>query len=155
MKLAFLLCLAYVAFGGCKGPSTEPVRTAESTGPTSGELQHLRALGYVEIVWEYHSPDPSSFFTHARGSAQRLTNGNTLIGESNSGRGFEVTPEGEIVWDYRQPHLDKMGRRAVIIRFYRYNLEWLDALLSSGADQHPQAGPTLASQSSQSPSHTT
>ena len=33
-------------------------------------------------------------------SAQRLVNGNTLITEANMGRVFEVTKEGEVVWEY-------------------------------------------------------
>jgi hypothetical protein len=34
---------------------------------------------------------------------QRLANGNTLIAESNAGRGFEVTPHSEVVWEYLAP----------------------------------------------------
>jgi hypothetical protein len=41
------------------------------------------------------------------GSAQRLPNGNTLITESAFGRVFEVTKEGEIVWDYVNPYFGK------------------------------------------------
>src|SRR5262245_65643091 len=37
------------------------------------------------------------------GCAQRLPNGNTLITESSFGRFFEVTKEGEIVWEYVNP----------------------------------------------------
>ena len=37
------------------------------------------------------------------GYAQRLPNGNTLITESSFGRFFEVTKEGEIVWEYVNP----------------------------------------------------
>ena len=37
------------------------------------------------------------------GTAQRLANGNTLITESDSGRAFEVTREGEIVWEFWNP----------------------------------------------------
>ena len=38
------------------------------------------------------------------GSAQRLTNGNTLISETEAGRSLEVTEEGELVWEYLSPH---------------------------------------------------
>jgi hypothetical protein len=41
------------------------------------------------------------------GIAQRLTNGNTLITESSFGRFFEVTSQGEIVWEYVNPYLGK------------------------------------------------
>ena len=36
--------------------------------------------------------------------AQRLPNRNTLITETDTGRAFEVTPEGEIVWQFLNPH---------------------------------------------------
>ncbi len=85
-----------------------------------------------EIVWEYRAPEPGDFYTKGRGSAQRLPNGNTLIAESNSGRAFEVTPDGEIVWDYRHPHLDEAGHRATIIRLYRYETELVEVLLGRG-----------------------
>ena len=87
-----------------------------------------------EIVWEYRAAEPADFFTHARGSAQRLPNGNTLIAESNSGRGFEVTPDGAIVWDFYQPHLDLTGRRATIIRFYRYEPSLVEPFLARSRD---------------------
>lgn len=38
------------------------------------------------------------------GLAQRLPNDNTLITESSFGRFFEVTNEGEIVWEYVNPY---------------------------------------------------
>jgi hypothetical protein len=41
------------------------------------------------------------------GNAQRLPNGNTLITESAFGRFFEVTREGEIVWEYVNPFFGK------------------------------------------------
>ena len=36
--------------------------------------------------------------------AQRLANGNTLITEGNFGRIFEVTAEGQLVWEYISDH---------------------------------------------------
>ena len=33
-----------------------------------------------------------------------LSNGNTLIVESDAGRAFEVDRGGEIVWEYYNPH---------------------------------------------------
>jgi len=82
------------------------------------------------IVWEYRAPNPADFYTAARGAAQRLANGNTLITESNEGHAFEVTPEGEIVWEFHVPHLDQKGHRATIIRLYRYDASVIDPLLS-------------------------
>jgi outer membrane protein assembly factor BamB len=55
------------------------------------------------IVWEYRAQNPTDFYTGTRGTVQRLANGNTLIAESNAGRGFEVTRSGEVVWEYLAP----------------------------------------------------
>ena len=48
-----------------------------------------------------------NFFSPRMGCAQRLPNGNTLITESSFGRLFEVTKEGEIVWEYVNPFFGK------------------------------------------------
>ncbi len=71
-----------------------------------------------EIVWEYRAPEPSDFFSKFRGSSQRLANGNTLICESQIGRAFEVTREGEIVWEFWNPEIVD-GKRKLIYRFTR------------------------------------
>ena len=55
------------------------------------------------IVWEYKDPHPMTFFTPFMGAAQRLANGNTLITEAAFGRIFEVTVDGEMVWEYVVP----------------------------------------------------
>jgi hypothetical protein len=44
-------------------------------------------------------------------SARRLPNGNTLIDEGMTGRIFQVTPKGEIVWEYVNPHFAATGLR--------------------------------------------
>ncbi len=57
----------------------------------------------MEVAWIYAGDRENPFFTGAGGANQRLENGNTLITESDNGRAFEVTLEGEIVWEYRNP----------------------------------------------------
>ena len=54
-----------------------------------------------KIVWEYMQG--SSFYSATRSGAQRLSNGNTLVCSSTTGRLFEVTPEKEIVWEFIDP----------------------------------------------------
>ncbi len=50
------------------------------------------------VVWVY---DNSHYFFNAYGGhCERLLNGNTLIAESWGNRAFEVTMEGEIVWEF-------------------------------------------------------
>ncbi|MBF0122752.1 MAG: hypothetical protein HQL21_05020 [Candidatus Omnitrophica bacterium] len=53
-----------------------------------------------QIVWQYGQKPDQEFFTYTGGSVQRLPNDNTLISETNTGRAFEVTPSGEIVWEF-------------------------------------------------------
>lgn len=58
-----------------------------------------------EIVWRYKAgKNPMSFFTPHVGGCQRLPSGNTLICEGARGCIFEVTPAGDVVWEYVCPH---------------------------------------------------
>ncbi|WP_280303625.1 aryl-sulfate sulfotransferase [Nocardia neocaledoniensis] len=61
-----------------------------------------------QIVWQYTAEDsgrPSwTFFSSFVSNAQRLPNGNTLITEGMRGRLFQVTPQGEVVWEYHSPY---------------------------------------------------
>lgn len=58
-------------------------------------------------VWRYQDKPAWNFFSPRMGNAQRLPNGNTLITEASFGRVFEVTREGEIVWEYVNPFFGK------------------------------------------------
>lgn len=64
-----------------------------------------------QIVWQYtaeSSKQPGwAFFSAFISSARRLPNGNTLIDEGQNGRFFQVTPGGEIVWEYVSPYFGK------------------------------------------------
>lgn len=57
-----------------------------------------------EVAWSYGGDRETDFFSKTLGSSARLANGNTLITESENGRAFEVTPAGEVVWDFWSPH---------------------------------------------------
>lgn len=65
------------------------------------------------IVWSYEGTPDRPFHSDTCGSCQRLPNGNTLITESDYGRAFEVTRDGEIVWEYLNPH--RAGQRGELI----------------------------------------
>jgi len=78
-----------------------------------------------EIVWQYKDDPPGDFYTSIMGCCQRLPNGNTVIGETDMGRVFEVTPDGEIVWEYVSPfyndcYHDSFGRISQLFKAYRY-----------------------------------
>ena len=56
-----------------------------------------------EIVWEYSEAPYYNFFSPHISGARRLPNGNTLVTEGAFGRMFQVTVEGEVVWEYVNP----------------------------------------------------
>ncbi|MCJ7421780.1 arylsulfotransferase family protein [Sphingomicrobium astaxanthinifaciens] len=67
-----------------------------------GQSQLLRydpARDAVELLYP-HDPD-TPFFSDIMGTQQVLPNGNVLLTESTGGRIIEITPAGEVVWDYR------------------------------------------------------
>jgi len=64
-----------------------------------------------------------TFFSPNISGAQRLWSGNTLICEGLTGRIFEVTPAGDIVWEYISPHWTARphyGRINWVFRAHRY-----------------------------------
>jgi hypothetical protein len=67
------------------------------------EGYNLTKLESNQIVWRYYSRNKFTFFSQNQSGASRLPNGNTLICASNSGHFFEVTPDGDKVWDYINP----------------------------------------------------
>tara|TARA_R110002049_G_scaffold72490_1_gene186957 strand:- start:48855 stop:50174 length:1320 start_codon:yes stop_codon:yes gene_type:complete len=71
----------------------KPVINKDGTYP-------LPAIGPYQpqaLTWTY--ADPERFLSERISGVERQPNGNTLICQGDSGRVFEVTPEGEIVWD--------------------------------------------------------
>lgn len=81
-----------------------------------------------EVVWEYRGQPTWTFFSPNISGVQRLWTGNTLICEGQMGRVFEVTPAGEIVWEYVNPFfgpydwfgLERGGFGNSVFRAYRY-----------------------------------
>ncbi len=72
-----------------------------------------------KIVWEYKADPQEEFFSEHRGGAQKLPNGNILITESDRGRVFEITPEGDLVWEFLNPVFDSLNQRGHIYRMIR------------------------------------
>lgn len=83
------------------------------------------------VVWKYEGKPPESFYSELRGSAQRLENGNTLVCEADRGHVIEVSPDGEILWEFWNPDIQEGGRKR-IYRFMRYTPERLEHLLARG-----------------------
>ena len=78
------------------------------------------------IEWEYKGSPPESFYTNSRGSVQRLPNGNTLLAQSDQGRAIEVTPTGELVWEFFCPYTLAPGTRASIVRIVHHAAEFVE-----------------------------
>ena len=95
------------------------------------------------VVWSYAGDADNLFDSDRWGSQQRLANGNTLIVESTNGRAFEVTPAGEVVWDYRNPM--RSGEHAeyvlVLPDLQRVDPESLTFLVDGGVDVAQQGSP--------------
>jgi cell division protein ZapA (FtsZ GTPase activity inhibitor) len=66
-----------------------------------------KAFGPDKAVWSYSKKE--EFFAPLMAGAQRLPNGNTLISTGFAGTAFEVTPEGEKVWDFVNPDQGEPG----------------------------------------------
>jgi len=81
-----------------------------------------------EIEWEYTSQPKKKFLSKYISGAQRLPNGNTLICEGGKAHLFEVTPEGEVVWDFISPFREKGGLGGVY-RCLRYSPDYVKPLL--------------------------
>ena len=62
------------------------------------------------VTWQYTAEasgrPPWTFFSSFVSNSQRLPNGNTLITEGMHGRIFQVTPSGQVVWEYLTPYED-------------------------------------------------
>jgi hypothetical protein len=91
----------------------------DGTARAYSRLIQVNPVNY-EITWEYKTDPPQKFFSQFRGSAQRFPNGNTLITEADSGHVFEITKQGEIVWDFYNPSFNQKNKRKLIYRMLRY-----------------------------------
>jgi len=83
-----------------------------------------------KIVWQYSGADANKFFTIGGGSGERLPNGNTLVAATAEGRIFEVTPAGEVVWQFVNP-IDKAQRRGTIHAATRVPVDVVDPILAA------------------------
>jgi hypothetical protein len=124
--------------GGYGAPNpASPIGTNHAVRDYSRVLQINPVT--LEITWQYTPEeagnvlftDGSKFYSPYISSAQRLPNGNTLITQGSDGRIFEVTAEHELVWEYINPHYNKIaGKFSVnmVYRAYRVPYDWVPQL---------------------------
>ena len=84
-----------------------------------------------KVVWEFKDNPSQNMHAKYLSGQQRLPNGNTFIcaGGMDDGRLLEVTPDGEVVWDFRNPWADRAKGRDKVYRAYRYYPEQVEPLL--------------------------
>ncbi|MFT5290962.1 MAG: hypothetical protein ACI8QS_002619 [Planctomycetota bacterium] len=63
-----------------------------------------RPFGPVQTSWSYTAEEPTDFFSSFISGVQRLPNGNTLVCAGKQGWVFEVSPAGELMWDWLNPY---------------------------------------------------
>jgi outer membrane protein assembly factor BamB len=77
-------------------------------------------------VWTYTSNPEVQFLSAHISGAERMQGGNVLVCEGASGRVFEVTAKGEIVWEWLTPFAFPMPNGNIspaIFRAHRYGLD--------------------------------
>lgn len=75
----------------------------QSTPGVYEVLEAGEAYGPAAKTWNYQAADPLSFYSFFISGAQRTRTGNTVICEGQKGRIFEVSYEGELLWEYVSP----------------------------------------------------
>jgi hypothetical protein len=116
--------------GGASGYGNPTPTSPDGKGIYSRPTSRVLEIDPVtlKLVWSYTS---ATFFATNISGAQRLANGNTLITEGPSGRIFEVTPAGDIIWEYVHPATGAAAaksRTAPVYRAYRLPYEWIPQL---------------------------
>lgn len=70
------------------------------------------------IVWQYGGRENQAFFTRTTGMSQALPGERVLIVEAKKGRAFEITKQGQLVWD-----LTLAKPSGTVFSAYRYPAE--------------------------------
>ncbi len=95
-------------------------------GPSTGSRILEIEPESKKTVWQYQGKPRHVFYSPHISGVQRLASGNTLICEGLWGRIFEITAEGEVVWNFINPSfvpMDAKGPSAganSVFRAYRY-----------------------------------
>lgn len=95
----------------------DPARASRGStlfAPNGGDSAYLIDME-GRIVHRWHCPKGINH-------GYLLPNGNTLVGEGYEGRLFEVTPRGEVVWEWISPFFmqGSQGSANRIFRAHRY-----------------------------------
>lgn len=76
----------------------------DNTGKPRTSRVLIYELPSMRLAWSYAGTEEAPFRSATLGTVQGLPTGNLLVTESEGGRAFELTPQGEIVWELYNPH---------------------------------------------------
>jgi hypothetical protein len=93
-------------------------------GPNWSRIVEIDPETY-EFKWVYSGTTILSFYSFMVSGCERLANGNTLITEGATGRLFEVTSKGKVVWEYVSPWTipSNFGPTPAVFRSYRIGVD--------------------------------
>lgn len=111
------------------------------TQPASRVIEVDIATG--EVTWQFKGSPALQFFSPHISSAQRLAGGNNLVCEGATGRIFEVTRSGEIVWEWLSPFFNEAPTKESVPWLYRAYRYLPDDPALEGRDLQPRAYASL------------
>jgi hypothetical protein len=95
------------------------------------------AYGPENQIWIYTAENPTDFYADQISGAQRLPNGNTLICDGPHGVFFEVTPEGDVVWEYVNPFPNPIWNNTFKVHRYAPDYPGLENLFPNHGPEKP------------------
>jgi hypothetical protein len=95
--------------------------------PNAPYLPEMEAGGPAEqVVWSFAARNANSFFSTNISGVQRLANGNTLGIAGRQGHVFQVTPDGDVVWEYIVPVMVGLPEGATPYQVFRKTMSDAD-----------------------------
>ena len=96
------------------------------------------------LKWRYGDAPSEEIYSSCCGTAQRLSNGNTLITETDAGRALEVDRDGTVVWEY-VTSLRSLADPELVARVFEverlspdFGADWLSPNPGHGNEQAPE-----------------
>lgn len=96
-----------------------------------------------EVTWTYQGSPAHQFFSNYISGAERLWSGSVLVCEGSSGRLFEVTRSGEVVWEWINPFVNHRRNGDIAVGIYRAHRYSVDHGAFAGRDLNPEAHSNL------------
>lgn len=91
-----------------------------------------------KTVWQYVGNPEASFFSGHISGAERLPGGNVLVCEGAPGRIFEVTRQGEVVWEWISPFASRAPTGQLLTSVFRAHRYSPDHPALAGRELDPE-----------------